>query len=286
MTASSPLTELLDRYPLPPVDGDKDDRGTAVLLAGAPTCPGAAILAGSAALRAGAGRIQLVTHPDIATALGVAVPEAFVTSWRPGDAVPEDVIGRLGAADAVVVGPGMDDGAAEMATSVVEHIPDAVPLLLDARAIPAASALRSRRPVVLPNPKEARRLLGGLGLPDGDGDDDDPAALARSLTDALGAPLAVRGEVTVVANGDEVWSRAGGDPGLGTAGSGDVLVGIAAGLLARGLEPLAAICWAVAAHAGAGELLGRGRSNPGYLARELLDAVPSAFERFAARGCC
>ena len=85
-------------------------------------------------------------------------------------------------------------------------------------------------------------------------------------------------------DGEGCWTSTGGDAGLGTAGSGDVLVGLAIGLLGRGLPPVAAIGWAVAVHAAAGEQLGRGRPNPGYLARELLDVVPDAIESLTRTG--
>lgn len=269
------LDELLGRLPLPETDGDKHERGTAVVVAGAPTCPGAALLVSVAALRAGAGRVQVVTDPSLCPSLGVAMPEAFVGGWRPGSPVPAPVAQCLEQAAAVVVGPGLDGDASAAAEAVAEHVPAEVPLLLDARAIPGAAALRDRRPLVLPNEAEAVDLLAALGAPAGDADD--LVAVGERLQAALDAPVAVRGETTVVV-GDGTWTSRG-DAGLGTAGSGDVLVGVAVGLLARGLEPLAAIGWAVGIHATAGRILGEGRANPGYLARELADAIPSAIAR-------
>lgn len=272
----TPLHELLHERPLPPVDGDKGDRGTLVLVAGAATCPGAAILSATAALRAGAGRVQLVSDPACAASLGVALPEAYVTGWDLAGPPPDAVVRCATAADAVVIGPGLDGLAAAAACTLAPYLGAGTPLLLDARAIVAAAELRDHPPLVVPNLAEAERLADALGV-----DDADPTAIAL----ALGAPVAVRGEETVVTDGARTYSSTG-DPGLGTAGSGDVLVGLLGGFLARGIEPLTAVGWAVAVHAEAGALLGRGRNNPGYLARELVDAAPAAVDGLLHRRCC
>lgn len=275
------ITELLHDHPLPAVNGDKQARGTALLVAGAPTCPGAALLAATASLRAGAGRVQIVTHPDIVTAVGIAVPEAYVTAWDLASPVPGAVVDLAGEASAVLVGPGLGDDAAGGAAALSTVIPAGIPLLLDARAVPAAVALVDRHPHVVPNLSEAQELAALLG----DGDvGDDPLSLGRHLAGRLGTSVAVRGEETVVI-GEGSW-RSDGHAGLGTAGSGDVLAGIALGLLARGLPGVVAIGWAVAVHATAGGLLGRRRTNPGYLARELLDAIPSAVDHLSSSHRC
>lgn len=273
------LHEYLHANPLPAVDGDKDDRGSAIVVAGAPTCPGAAVLAAVAALRAGAGRVQVVTHPAIATAIGVVVPEAFVTGWDLTAPLPAALAPRLEQATAVLVGPGLDDTAVEAASRIAEHLPEDTALLVDARAIPAVAALAGRHLLLLPNVREAEQLGEQLGMVGGL----DDLALAEGLAKALGSVVAVRGEATVVV-GEGTWTI-GGHHGLGTAGSGDVLVGIAAGLAARRLPDLQAVAWAVAVHGTAGSLLGRGRTNPGYLARELLDAIPAAIDQLGD-GCC
>lgn len=274
------LDELLAAQPLPPVGGDKGDRGSAVVVAGAPGCPGAAVLSAVAALRAGAGRVQVVTHPDLTTAIGLAVPEAFVAGWDLRGTPPDDVVDLLAAASAVLVGPGLDDAADGAAIAVAGHLAPETPLLVDALAMPAAATIEGRHLLVLPNLAEARDLAGLLDL---DGDLD-PLPLGRAIAGALAAPVAIRSEETVVVGDGEAWS-AHGHPGLGTAGSGDVLVGVAVGLLARGLPDLQSIAWAVAAHATAGSLLGRSRPNPGYLARELLDAIPTAIDHLGSHRC-
>jgi ADP-dependent NAD(P)H-hydrate dehydratase len=272
MSALAPIDDLLRDHPLPRVGGDKEARGSLVLVAGSEGCPGAAQLAATSAFRSGAGRVQIVTASAVAVALAVAVPEVLVAAWAGTGPVPPDVRTLLERADAVCIGPGLDRDAAELALAAGAHVAPDVPLLLDARAIPAVTTLqREQRCVLVPNESEARRLVDLA-------EDAPPVELARALSDLTGEAVAVRGEHTVVAVGERVWESPG-SPGLGTAGSGDVLAGLAGGLLARGVEAVAAVGWAVAIHARAGERLGAGRANPGYLARELVDVVPDVMEQ-------
>ncbi|HVE94992.1 MAG TPA: NAD(P)H-hydrate dehydratase [Acidimicrobiales bacterium] len=266
-----PLVRLLDAHPLPAADGDKDQRGTVVVIAGSDSCPGAAILTGVAALRAGAGRVQIFTAPEVAVAVGIAIPESLSVGWAGAD--DEQLLSRLEDADSVCIGPGLDREAPDIALAVLTHLDRNVPVLLDALAIPAAHAYAEagQRFVIAPNVKEATELHPEPMLEQGVG------PLAAALTSALHAPVAVRGETTVVAHGEAAW-WAKGAVGLGTAGSGDVLAGVTAGMLARSLDPAAAVGWGVAVHARAGRELSGHRSNPGFLARELLDVIPDAIE--------
>jgi ADP-dependent NAD(P)H-hydrate dehydratase len=262
-----PLAELLAPEAAPDADGAKTDRGALVIVGGPPSCPGAVLLAGTAALRCGVGRVQLVVHPEVAVALAVAVPEAAVLAWDLDRPMPPEVADRLQVADAVVVGPGCPSGSGA-AVDEVRAVLDGTPLVLD------AGALERARPgtdhlVLAPNTTEARALL-----------DTDPAAtepeLARALADRLDAPVAVRGRISAVA--DPVggcWTSEPAPPGLGTPGSGDVAIGALGALLAQGAKPLAALAWAIALHAEAGTRLAA-TTPAGYLARELLDQLPPA----------
>lgn len=278
MTAGR-LDELLAANPLPPIDGDKLDRGIAVIVAGSEECPGAAKLAATAALRVGAGKVQIVTAPAAAIPLGVAVPEALVVAWDPDHAPTERVKEVAARADAVLVGPGLDAGSAVVARAVADHLDPSTPLLLDAHALGAAHDLRGHRLALLPNAPEAADLAGGT--PDGRRDVE---SLAAGLVESFGAVVAVRGESTAIAAGEARW-LASGHPGLGTSGSGDVLAGAAAGFVARGLEPLAAIAWGVAVHAVAGRLASDECRGPsyGYTASDLVGQLPAALSELEAR---
>lgn len=263
-----PLADLLSRHPLPDLSRGKDDSGTVVVVGGPPTCPGAAVLVGTAALRVGAGRVQLVVAPDVATAVAVAVPEALVLGWDLAGEPPSSVAERLAGADVVVIGSGCDHLDPEVVRLVSSGTTASV--ILDAGAIPAATTLRRAGLVLAPNEAEAAELV--------DGQPDAVGELARSLATRLGVPIAVRGARSAVSDGAEGWCFDDAPPGLGTPGSGDVFIGVLAALLAAGLPRVAALGWAVAIHAGAGHHLAR-RTPVGYLASDVATALPHALSQ-------
>ena len=267
--------ELLRSWPLPaPEDGDdKDMRGQVLIVGGTAVTPGAVILAGLGALRAGAGKLRIATAESAAAAVAVAVPEALVSGVPSDDpdAVAREVELLAEEADCVVIGPGMldPDASGEVVEAVLPVVGDAV-VVLDAAAVQRLPRLSSRT-VLMPNVKEAARLL--------ELDEAEVAADQRSCTERAASSLGV----TVAIRGDETWLAAPDRPthvdrsgcvGLATSGSGDVLSGVLGGLCARGADPLQAACWAVHLHGRAGERLAERIGPVGYLARELLDDVP------------
>jgi hydroxyethylthiazole kinase-like uncharacterized protein yjeF len=263
------LEELLLARPLPPASGDKRDRGNVLLVAGGAHCPGAAVLAGSAALRAGAGRVQLAVDPSVRAAVGAAFPEAFVLGWDEH----ELLAARAGGAAALVIGPGLEPGSREVVLRGAAAAGAGVPVVLDAAALDAVDDLDGARVVLAPNESEAVALLGRGG---------DVASLARALVERRGAAVAVRGVTTVVADqGGGCWAGSSSAAGLGTAGSGDVFAGVLGGLLARGGDDLTALAWAVAVHARAGELAAADVGDPGFLAGDVAERVPAALAGYA-----
>lgn len=261
-----PLGELLRRHPLPDLTGGKDDSGTVLVVGGPPTCPGAVLLAGLAALRLGAGRVQLVVDPVAAPSAAAARPEALVVGWEQRGAVPDAVAKLIEGADVLVIGPGHDHLATEMIVALTELA--TCPVVLDAGALPACDRLGGTADLVIaPNLAEARQLAGDPH--------DDPASLASELVARHRRPVAVRGRTTVVATVDDGWVFDEAPPGLGTPGSGDVLIGILGALLAAGVAIEGALGWAVELHAAAGRLLAEA-TPVGYLAGDLADQLPRA----------
>ncbi|MFC7531160.1 NAD(P)H-hydrate dehydratase [Actinoplanes sp. GCM10030250] len=261
---------LLQDWPLPDPEGDKLSRGTVLVVGGARSTPGAVLLAGVAALRAGAGRLQLVVASESAVALSIAVPEAKVVGLpRDGD-TSDEVLSMAEAADVIALGPGLDD--IDHTTRLMREVLGAAgqqsAVVLDAYALGALSKdrdlLRQERAVLTPNLVEAEHMLGR------DPGDDLPGA-ARELAERYGAVVSIYGHIA--APGGGAWREESGDAGLGTSGSGDVRAGIVAGLLGRGSDPEQAACWAAYAHSMSGRRLAPRYGRVGFLARELVDEV-------------
>ncbi|GAB2622692.1 ADP-dependent (S)-NAD(P)H-hydrate dehydratase [Paractinoplanes abujensis] len=257
---------VLRDWPLPDPSGGKQSRGTVLVVGGSKYNPGAVLLAGEAALRAGSGRLQLAVAEETAVAMSIAVPEAKVIG------LPDaDELARLAqAADVIALGPGLDDidTTTKLMRTVLEAAGEGTSVVLDAYALGAlskdAGLLRQRRAVLTPNFTEAEHLLG---RPPGD----DPSDTAAELAERYQAVVSLFSHVA--APDGRRWVEQSGDAGLGTSGSGDTLAGIVAGLLGRGAEPAQAACWGAYAHAVSGQRLMRRHGRTGFLARELVDEV-------------
>lgn len=278
-------------WSLPVPEGDKSSRGRVLVVGGARTAPGAAMLAGLAALRVGAGVLTLAVGQSVAGPVAAAVPESAVL-WLPetpagsvAGGSAEVIRPALGGIAAILIGPGLDDVAetAELITGLVAAAPEDLPIVLDAYAIGALgrlprstlAALRGRL-VLTPNHTELERLLAAAqeqSGADSDGSDSDGADdPQRFLAERYAAVLSSDNQILTPA-GDR-WQAPAGHSGLGTSGSGDVLAGALVGLLARGVELSQATCWATYLHAAAGDRLAARVGSLGFLARELLDQLP------------
>jgi ADP-dependent NAD(P)H-hydrate dehydratase len=259
-------------------DADKEARGRVLVIAGSREIPGAAVLAATAALRVGAGKLAIATVESVAVPLAFAMPEARVIALpeTPGGGFGLEGLARLEhaarGASAVLVGPGMMEGDACKA-----FVRGLLPLLegrrviLDASAMDAAMDGPFREPVLLtPHAGEMAHLTG----------EDKEAILADPLGAALAAArrwnavVAVKGPTTVIATpGGACWQHEGGNCGLATSGSGDTLAGAIVGLCARGATLEQACAWGVVLHAQAGDRLATRLGPVGYLAREIPDAM-------------
>lgn len=276
--------ELLADWPLPHIsaDSDKEDRGRLLVLAAGAQVAGATLLTAVAALRAGAGKLQVCAPASLATALALALPEALLIpapETRAGELAPEaaETIGdALDRCDAVACGPGMLDKAA--AGALARRLADAEgpTLVIDAGALaglaedPGRAARRSSGLVLTPHRGEMAALMDC----DKAQIEADPLAAARAAAQRFQAVVALKGHETVIATpSGEAWRHAGQAVGLGASGSGDVLAGLIAGLAARGASPAQAAVWGVFAHGQAGLRLAARVGRLGYLARELLDEI-------------
>jgi hydroxyethylthiazole kinase-like uncharacterized protein yjeF len=281
---------LLERFPLPhhPDDGDKEQRGRVLVVAGSRELAGAAYLAGVAGLRAGAGKLQIATAASIAVPLGVAIPEARVIGieeTEEGCLAPSGIPYLLGwakSAQAIMIGCGLQAGAPleELLDALLDAALDK-PLILDATVLgslaPRAGTLRAWKggATLLPHAREMARLLE---CPP-EAVEVDPLAAARTAAARFGAIALVKGQYSHIAHPDgRAFRYEGGGVGLATSGSGDALAGIVGGLAARGADPLTAALWGVYLHGEAGRLLAGEVGRIGFLARELLDRIPRLLE--------
>jgi ADP-dependent NAD(P)H-hydrate dehydratase len=279
-------------WPLPEPDGarGKDGRGGVWVVGGCLEVPGAIQLAGMAALRVGVGRLQIATVRAVAPGVALAIPEARVVGLRQrGDgeidaSACRAVVPEMRSGDAILIGPGMGPSGAAAARALVRRCraqADAsTTLVLDAGGLRALSderfEERSGSVIVTPHAGEMARLWGVSAA--------DvrrrPLDVAREVAGRLGVVVVMKGEITyVVGPTGQALVNDAGCPGLGTAGSGDVLAGAIAGLCARGASALQAAAWAVHLHAKAGERLARRVGPLGFLARELLDELPGLMAR-------
>ncbi|MDX6199337.1 MAG: ADP-dependent NAD(P)H-hydrate dehydratase [Actinomycetota bacterium] len=266
--------QLLRDWPLPTPDDDgtKHARGTVCVVGGAVSTPGAVLLAGLAALRVGAGRLQILTVDPTAVALGVAVPEAMVvglptsSSGSLSPSAADRIVEQVREDTTVVLGPGLpnDDDTKALVTATLPRLA-CRRLVLDAHALTALAGheglLGDHDALVLtPNDDELRTLLAGDELTGRDA--------AEQAAKRYGAVVATKG--WAVGPDGSAWRDEAGGVGLGTSGSGDVLAGAIGGLLARGAEPAQAAVWGQYAHAAAGDRLAARLGRLGFVARELL----------------
>jgi hydroxyethylthiazole kinase-like uncharacterized protein yjeF len=275
----------LRAHPLPPVaPGDKETKGRILVIAGSRAVPGAALLAATAAMRAGAGKLQIATADSIAPQVGIAMPEAMVVALpehRDGGFARSAVakVAELAAdADAIVAGPGIRPG--DPCKRIAEALlKSKAALALDAallHSLPKAKAKRTSLPILLPHAGELASLLDC----DEAEIDAEPNGCGLRAAKLYGSLVLVKGVTSHVVHPDgRSWTYRGGAPGLGVSGSGDVLAGIVGALLSRGADPLAALLWGVWLHGEAGAALAKKVGPIGFLAREIADEIPALLPR-------
>ena len=282
---------LLRDWPLPAPGEDKYSRGAVLVIGGARATPGAALLAGTAALRAGAGKITLAVAESVAVHVGVALPEcgSIALPENAGGSVTGEGLDRITSylerADAVLIGPGLDD--LELAESLLrallerEESPGATDdggapaVVLDAYALGGLVRIEDElgpwrgRLVLTPNPTEAGILLGR--------DVEDLGADVAEIARRFDAVVSCQGYIAAPEPTEDsvLWKITTGYGGLGTSGSGDVLAGAIAGLRARGTSDAQAACWGTHLHAAAADRLASKLGPLGFLARELADELPA-----------
>jgi ADP-dependent NAD(P)H-hydrate dehydratase / NAD(P)H-hydrate epimerase len=262
----------------------KFSSGQVTVAGGSRGLTGAVRMTSLAAIRAGAGYATVAVPADLEPIFEAAQPEVMSVGCPGGDgrlvpASAKTVLRAFEPAAAGVLGPGLgrDPGSVELAREVLGAIE--APLVLDADGLNAFAgdlgpiAAREAPTVLTPHAGELGRLLGSSS----EQVSARRLASAREAARAAGAVVVLKGDDTIVSDGERVAVNTLSAPALATAGSGDVLSGVIAALLARGLEPFAAACAAVLAHARAGcDAADRIGSAEGVIATDVVDSIPSA----------
>jgi NAD(P)H-hydrate epimerase len=274
-------------------DAHKGDFGSVLIVACSTGMTGAGCMAALAAQKAGAGLVTLalpaslnvVAEVKLTSAMSRPLPEPGEPII--GEAAAAEVIERAGQFDAFAVGPGVGR-APETGRAVrrlVAQLPG--PAVVDADGLNHLAgdlSVLHKAPaprLLTPHPGEMSRLLGH-----GDPRQVQAArtAVAVEFARAHGVVLALKGAGTVVTDGERVYVNPSGNPGMATGGTGDVLTGLAAGLLCQGLAPFEALQLAVFVHGLAGDLAARRTGELSLTAEDVLDRVPEAFQARAAAG--
>ena len=271
-----------------PVDGHKGTFGRVYVVAGSIGMTGAAALVGRAALRAGAGLVRVATAKS-ALPIVAAIEPSY--TMQP---LAEDSAGRVSAKaintildaaqenDVMAIGPGL--GQSPGLRSIVETLiqQEGLRLIIDGDGLNNLSKLgdwpakRKANLTLTPHPGEMKRLWSGLFREDMPKDRQETAARMASAT---GAVITLKGAGTIVADADRVYVNTTGNPGMATAGSGDVLTGITAALTGQGLNNFDATVLGVYIHGLAGDIAAEELGQVSIIATDIINALPRAFKQ-------
>jgi ADP-dependent NAD(P)H-hydrate dehydratase len=263
----------------------KGTYGKVLVVAGCRGMSGGAVLCAHAALRSGAGVVQLACPADVQPVVAAAYPGYTTLGIRQhsdgsfGDGAAEEVIEAARGADVLAVGPGL--GRASGTVALVRHLLGRVadtPVVLDADGLfavsPFADEFRRAAPFVLtPHPAEFARLTGTV-VPKTEAERAEHAvAFARKF----GCVLLLKGSGTLVTDGARLYRNATGNPGMATGGSGDVLTGVIAALVGQGMSAFEAAVLGAWVHGRSGDHGAMRLGQTALTATDLIDHLPAAF---------
>ena len=273
---------------LPPVGAEmhKGERGKVLIVGGGEGMAGAAIFAAKAALRSGAGLARLVASAPTVAACQANNPDIVCITSALAESVEQDVADAMVWAESLVLGPGLGRGTAK--SRFVRGVLNAAssPVLIDADALMAFRGATDelkdlsagKRVLLTPHKGEFAALFPDLA----DRSRRDPFGAAQAAADRIGQAVLLKGVPTVIAApGLPLLVSASGNPGLATGGSGDVLSGMAAAWLARGLPPQVAGAAAAHVHGRSAEDVARHRSVRALRPDDLLGVLSPLWRELA-----
>jgi len=297
MTAAGSITQhwVAQRLPQRSDRGHKGDFGRVLVVAGSIDYPGAPVLAGLGAMRAGAGLVRVAAAESVAARMSGTIPELTwlaLDEEAPGLIAPggwRRVTAAAAVHDVVVVGPGLGRQPATLRRTRQLIGAIRVPAVVDADGLTALAAAprwwqgQRSRLVLTPHAGEFARLTGAAA-PAAD-DDDGRAAAAADAALQWDQVVVLKGARTVVADpGGEVVRSDVSTAALATAGSGDVLSGAIGAFLAAGASPFDAAACGVAVHGAAGVLASSRMGSAGVMARDVAALLPEAIAQLRGGG--
>ena len=272
--------------PLParPVEGHKGMFGRVLVVGGNDGMIGAPVMAGTSALRVGAGLVQLAVPRSILTAALSITPELIGLGL--GKAAGKDqLLEAAKKADAVVIGPGLGR-TPEAEARLTRLVRLDKPMVLDADGLNLLSQSKrwpsyfKARAVLTPHPGEMARLAKLIGRSDVPTDEEGRIQIAGEAARAFGQIVLLKGHHSVITDGARVHLNTTGDSSLSKAGTGDVLSGIIGTLLAQEMDRMDAAIAGAWLHGRAGELAGQRLGRRCVLAMEVIDALPAAIGEY------
>ena len=249
-------------------ESHKGDYGKDLIVAGSAKMAGAAILSSRAALRSGAGLIYVAANPDMYDVIHISNPEAVI--------VDRD-LSNLEKYDAILIGPGMGNTleTKELLLNILTNYSG--PLVMDADCLNVISAYnlytdvkKYKGPkVITPHTGEAFRLVKKKL---------DRSEMVDSLEELLDSIVLLKGNNTIVKYKDKEYINHTGNPGMATAGMGDVLSGIIVSLIGQGIEPFKATCLASYVHGLSGDIVRDKIGEDGLIASDIIEAIPNTLK--------
>lgn len=271
----------------------KNRFGHVCILAGSRRMLGAAALASLAALRTGAGLVSVGVPKSLNTALQKKIAHAVMTlplaetkEQSLAFAAYPEIRNSYVKFDAIAIGPGlsMHPSTQKLVLKIIAQCPK--PLVIDADALNALSQkvdILAKTPAVkilTPHPGEMSRLtkLTTKEI------EHQRARIARKFAGTYNCVLLLKGHQTVVAaKNKKVYINTTGNPGMATAGSGDVLTGMIAALIGQGLSGFEAAKWGAYLHGKAGDLAAKAKTRAGMMASDIIDSIPKAIKKIEKR---
>ncbi len=269
-TYDEPIRELL---PVRNPRGNKGTFGKVLLVAGSKNMAGAAVLAAHAAYRSGAGMVKVISDPENRAILQRSVPEALFGTY-------EDLKESIEWANVIAVGPGIGRSSEAMMALDILMETSELPMVIDADALNliaedkrmlAKIAQSNRTMILTPHVGELSRLME---IPIGELKED-LSGYGMRLAESLGKIVVAKDYRTFIcAERLPVCVNLRGNSGMATAGSGDVLVGMIAALLAQGMDGFPAACVGVALHAASGDMVSSQIGEHACMAHDIAEALP------------